>query len=112
MARILLCSSYVGVHDSQAYKQTDVTYKEVIQSYFGTDRNAPVVPNWFQPCQCRCHLCYAAEYPRLGTLTRYNGAQVVEACECLKFMSIYFDLLVVATGVVISLVSSALISMP
>ena len=38
-------------------------------------------------------------------------AQVLEACDSLKLMSIYFDLCVDATGVVISLIFSALISM-
>ena len=53
----------------------------------------------------------AGEYFRLGTLTSYNKAQVFEACDCLKPLSIDFDLCVDATGVVISLVLSALISM-
>ena len=49
----------------------------------------------------------------LGTLISNNWAQVLEACDCLKLLSIYFDHCVDATGVVIiSLVFSALISMP
>ena len=82
------------------------------RSYLGTERNTPVIPNWFQPCQCFCCLCYPGEYLRLGTLSSYNWAMVLEACDSLKLMSIYFDLCVDATGVVISLVFSALISMP
>ena len=31
---------------------------------------------------------------RLGTLVRYNGAQELEACDCLKLLSIHFDLYV------------------
>ena len=31
---------------------------------------------------------------------RYNVAQVFEACDCLKLLSIHFDLCVDATGVV------------
>ena len=38
------------------------------QSYLGTERGAPLVPNWFQACQCCCHLCYPGEYLRLGTI--------------------------------------------
>ena len=49
---------------------------------------------------------------RLGTLISYNSAQVLEVCDCLKFLSIHFDLCVDVTGVVISLVFSALISIP
>ena len=79
----------------------------------GTEKNTPVVPNWFQPFQC-CHcLCYPEEYLRLGTLISYNWAQVLEACDCLKILSIYFDLCVDVTVLfVISLVFLALISMP
>ena len=36
---------------------------------------------------------------RLGTLISYKWAQVFEACDCLKLLSIYFDLCVDATGV-------------
>ena len=35
-----------------------------------------------------------------GTLIRYNRAGVLQACDCLKLLSIYFHLLVDATGVV------------
>ena len=29
------------------------------QSYLGTRRNTPVIPNWYQPCQC----CSCLSYP-------------------------------------------------
>ena len=45
--------------------QEDGCGKEVHQSYLGTERSTPVVPNWFQTCQCRCCLCYPGEYLRL-----------------------------------------------
>ena len=70
------------------------------QSYVGAERNTLVNPNWFQPCQCCCCLCYPGEYLRLGTLFSYNGVQVLEACDCLKLLFIHFDLCVAATGVV------------
>ena len=38
------------------------------QSYLGAERNTLVNPNWFQPSQCCCCLCYSGEYLRLGTL--------------------------------------------
>ena len=68
-------------------------------SYLGAERNT-VIPNWFQPCQCCCCLSYPGEYLRLGTLVRYNSAQVLEACNYLKLLSIYFDLFVDTAGVV------------
>ena len=40
----------------------------VQQSYLGAERNTLVNPNWFQPSQCCCCLCYSGEYLRLGTL--------------------------------------------
>ena len=81
------------------------------QSYLGAEINTLVNPNCFQPCQCCSCQCYPAEYLRLGTLIRYNWAQVFEACDCLNLLFIHFDLCVDATGVVvISSVFSALIS--
>ena len=74
--------------------QEDGCDKGAHQSYFGTKRNTLVNPNWFQPCQCCCCLCYPGEYLRLGTLISYNWAQVLEACNCLKLLSIHFDLCV------------------
>ena len=48
-----------------------------------------------------------------GTLISYNWAQVFEDCDCLKPLSIHFDLCVDAMVLfVISLVFSDLISMP
>ena len=37
--------------------QEDECDKGVHQSYLGTERNAPVAPNWFS-CQCCCCQCY------------------------------------------------------
>ena len=81
--------------------------KEAYQSYLENERNARG-----QPCQCCCRLWYPGEYFRLGTLDSNNSVKVREACVCLKLLSIYFDLCVDATGVVIRLVFSALISTP
>ena len=36
----------------------------------------------------------------LYILVTYNAAQVLEACDCLKLLTVYFDLLVDAAGVV------------
>ena len=32
--------------------QENGCYKGGHQSYFETERNVSVIPNWFQPCQC------------------------------------------------------------
>ena len=45
MARNLLCSSAVRVHDSQSIEE-DGCYKRAHQSCFVTERNVPVLPNW------------------------------------------------------------------
>ena len=70
------------------------TYERSALSYLGAERNTPVIPNWFQLCQCCCCLCYPEEYLRLGILISYNWAQVLEACDSLKLLSIFFDLCV------------------
>ena len=80
--------------------QEDGCDKGAHQSYLLNERSTYVIPNWFQPCQCCCCLCHAGENCRLGTLISYNWAHVSEACDCLKLLSIYFDLCVDATGVV------------
>ena len=70
------------------------------QSYLGIERNTPVIPNWFQPCQCCCCQCYTGEYLRLGTLISCKWAQVLEVCDCLELLTTYFNLCVDATDVV------------
>ena len=80
--------------------QEDGCDKRAHQSYLGTEKNTPVIPNWFQPCQCCCCLCCPGKYLGLGTLISYNWAQVLEVCDCLKLLSINFDLCVDATEVV------------
>ena len=81
--------------------QEDGCGRAARKAYLETERNVPVVPNWFQPCQCWCHLCDPGVYLRLGTLVSYPWAQVLEACDCLKLLSIYFELCLNATAVVI-----------
>ena len=99
MACILLWSSAVRVHDSQAYRKMDAT-RERISRILELREIFFVNPNWFQPCQCCCCLCYPGEYLRLETLISYNLAQVFEARDCHKLLSIHFDLCVDTTGVV------------
>ena len=59
MARILLCSSAVRVPDSQANRKMDVAWGQISRILKLGKKNVPVVPNWFQPCQCCCRLCSA-----------------------------------------------------
>ena len=42
----------------------------------------------------------SGQHLRLWTFISYNWAQILEACDCLKLLSIYFNLCVGATGVV------------
>ena len=72
--------------------QADGCDKEAHRSYLGTEVNTPVIPNWFQPGQCCWWVCYPGAYLRLATLISYNLAQLLEACDCLKLLSIYSDL--------------------
>ena len=58
------------VLDLQAYRKMDVTRKH--QLYLGTERYSHVAPNWFEPCQCCCRVCYPGEYLGRGTLVSYN----------------------------------------
>ena len=62
--------------------QEDGWDKETHQLYLGTERNVPVVPNWFEPCQCCSHLSYSGEYLRLGTLIGYNWKLVTISSFC------------------------------
>ena len=80
--------------------QEDGCDKGVHQMYLRTERNTPVIPNWFQPYECCCCLCYPGEHLWLGTLISYKWAQVVEDCGCLKLLSSYFNLCDDTTGVV------------
>ena len=59
-----------------------------------------LISNWFRPCQCCYCLRYPWEYFGLEILISYIWAQVLEACDCLKLLSIYCNLCVDATGVV------------
>ena len=91
MSCTLLCSSAVRVHDSQAYRKMDVTreLREILLSFqtgFNLVNSAVV--------------CVIQAFLWLETLISYNSAQVLEACDCLKLLSIHFDLCDDAAGVV------------
>ena len=54
----------MSVDDSQAYRKMDVTRERI--SHLGSERNTPVIQNWFQPCQCCFCLCYPGEYESIS----------------------------------------------
>ena len=98
MAHILLCSSAKRVHDSQAYRKMDVTkehiscileLREILLSF-------QTVFNFINP---------AVDCPVLESISGLEPSSVITDPRYLKFMtvaslSIYFDLLVDAVGVV------------
>ena len=84
------------VHDSQAYRKMDVTRERISRIL---ELREILHPNWVQPCQCYCCLCYLGEYLRLITEPRYLKLVTVSSF----FVSIHFDLCVDATGVVCQL---------
>ena len=47
-----------------------------------------LVPNWFKPFQCYCHLRHPGQNLKLGTIISYNWTQVLEACDCLSPFSL------------------------
>ena len=94
MACILLWSSAVTVHDLQAYRKMDVT-RERISLIFELREILLSFKTGF-------NLVNAAVV--CAILESISGlepsAQVLEACDSLKLLSIYFDFCVDATGVV------------
>ena len=86
MACILLWSSAVRVHDSQAYRKMDVT-RERISRILELREILLSIQTGFSLVNAAVALCYPGEYLRLGTLISYNWAQVFEACDCLKLLS-------------------------
>ena len=73
-------------------------------SYFGTEINTFAIPYWFQPCHSYCRLCYPGEY-QAGSLDTWSLWLSQASCTLIPA-------LMPLVLFVISLVSSALISMP
>ena len=46
---------------------------------------------------------YPGEYLRLGNFISYNSAQVLEACDCLKLLSIHFDLCAFSQNIIVKI---------
>ena len=97
MACILLWSSAVRVYDSHAYRKKDVTRERI--SRILELREMPLsIQTGFSLVNAAvaCAILETISGLELSSVI----AQVLEACGCLKLLSIYFDLCVDATGVV------------
>ena len=86
------------VHNSQAYRKMDVTRERI--SCILELREIPLSFQTGFNLVNAAILCYPEEYLGLGSLIIYDRAEVLEACDSLKPLSIYFDLSVDATCVV------------
>ena len=71
MACVLLRSSAVRVHDSQAYRKMDVT-RERISRILELREMLLSFKTGFNPVNAVDCLCYPGEHLRLGTLISYN----------------------------------------
>ena len=92
------------VHGSQAYRKVDVT-KERINRILELREMLLSFQTSFSPVSAAVVFCYPGEHLRFGTLVSHKGAQVLEVCDCLKLLTVYFDLCVDATSVVCHQVS-------
>ena len=61
--------------------------KAAHQTYLGTERNTPVIPHWFQPCQCCCCLCSLGE-PRTGKLRTQKLKSYLVRTQSLNVLSL------------------------
>ena len=98
MARILLCSCAVRVHDSQAYRNLNVT-RECISRILELREMLLSFQTGFNLANAEWRISQASN-PRINTT---EPKYVELACDCLKLLSVYFDLLVDAAGVVTSI---------
>ena len=91
MARILLKSSAVRVHDSQAYRKMDATRERLSRTLQLREMLLS-----FETGLNLVNAAVRAILEWVGTLL----AHVLEACDCLKLLPVCVDLLVDAAGVV------------
>ena len=99
------------VQDSQAYRKMDVTRERIsrvleLREMFLSFQTGFNLVNAVVVC------AILVSISGLEPSVRYNGAMVLEACDCLKLLSVHFVLCVDSADVVMNLVFSALISMP
>ena len=99
MACILLWSSAVRVHDSQVYRKMDVT-RERVNRILELREILLSIQTGFSLVYAAVACAILESISGLELSSVITGAQVFEACDCLKLLSIHFDLCVDATGVV------------
>ena len=95
---VFFFGALLRVHDSQAYRKMDVT-RERISCILELREMLMSFQTGFNLVSATV-VCAILEYLGLGNIFSYSWAQVLEACNSLKLLSIYFDLCVDATGVV------------
>ena len=115
---LAIASHFHGLHSSLQLCMIHMdtgrwSEKEAHQSYFGTERNAPIVPNWFQVCQ------YAVVCAIPDSIQGLEPLPVITERRYLKLVNVQnfclFTLIFVLMPLVLfvtSLVFSTLISMP
>ena len=91
MACILLWSSAVRVHESQAYRKMDVT-RERISRILGLREILLSFQTGFNLVNAAVVCAILESISALEPSSLINCAQVLEACHCLKLLPIYFDI--------------------
>ena len=87
------------VHDSSAYKKMDVT-RERISRILELKKKLLSIQTGFNVVNAAVICTVLKIISSLEPLTDTTEAQVLEACDSLKLLTVYFDLLVDAAGVV------------
>ena len=99
MACILLWSSAVRVQDLQAYRKMDVT-REFISCILELREILLSFQTGFSLVNAAVVCAILESISGLEPSSVITENQILEACDCLKLLSIYFGLFVDATGVV------------
>ena len=99
MACILLCSSALRVHDSQAYRKMNTT-RERISHILELREMLLSFQIGFNLVSVAVVCAVLESISALEPSSLINCAQVLEACHCLKLLPIYFDICFDTAGVV------------
>ena len=86
------------VHDSQAYRKMDVT-RECISRILELREIVLSIQTGFSLVNAAVACAILKSFSGLEPSSVITDPQVFEACDCLKLLSIHFDLCVDATGV-------------
>ena len=99
MTCILLWSSVVRVHDSQAYRKMDVT-RERISRILQLKEILLSLQTGFNLVNAAVVCAILESFSGFGPSSVTTETKVLEACDNFKLLSIYFHTCVDATGVV------------